>query len=181
MNNTEINTGLRLAPKISDKIVDQLYASANIMALERGWHGFTTNNVSVTLEEMKKADVKLSPGPVARYTLTFASGRVYEIVPQGRHTAPTMAERGLKTREEYSWRYDIRDRVDAALLVSTSVDDFIGCVDRYGIDVSQNKAGQFKFSMRGGENKSKTVSGKTLGKRYDRPSIVSKLEEDAAV
>ncbi len=81
MNNTEINTGLRLAPKISDKIVDQLYASANIMALERGWHGFTTNNVSMTLEEMKKADVKLSPGPVARYTLTFAFGRVYEIIP----------------------------------------------------------------------------------------------------
>ena len=225
VNNTEINTGLRLAPKISDKIVDQLYASVNIMALERGWHGFTTNNVSMTLEEMKEVgakpsttkfkreewdlgdfedagrylgrdeagndislhlagdydDVKLSPGPVARYTLTFASGRVYEIVPQGRHTAPTMAERGLKSRGEYSWKYDIRDRVDAALLVSTSVDDFIGCMDRYGIDVSQNKAGQFKFSMRGEENKSKTVLGKTLGKRYDRPSIVSKLEENAAV
>lgn len=181
VNNTEINTGLRLAPKISDKIVDQLYASVNIMALERGWHGFTTNNVSMTLEEMKKADVKLSPGPVARYTLTFASGRVYEIVPQGRHAAPTMAERGLKSRGGYSWKYDIRDRVDAALLVSTSVDDFIGCMDRYGIDVSQNKAGQFKFSMRGEENKSKTVLGKTLGKRYDRPSIVSKLEENAAV
>lgn len=225
VNNTEINTGLRLAPKISDKIVDQLYASVNIMALERGWHGFTTNNVSMTLEEMKEVgakpsttkfkredwgigdfedagryfgrdeagndislhlagdydDVKLSPGPVARYTLTFASDRVYEFVPQGRHTSPTMAERGLKSREGYSWKYDIRDRVDAALLVSTSVDDFIGCMDRYGIDVSQNKAGQFKFSMRGGENKSKMVSGKTLGKRYDRPSIVSKLEEDAAV
>lgn len=224
VNNTEINTGRRLAPKISDKIVDQLYASVNIMALERGWHGFATNNVSMTLEEMKAVGatpsttkfkrrdwslddfsdagrylgrdvagndislhlagdydgVKLSPGPVSRYTLEFASGRVYEIVPQGSHTGPTMAERGLRARGEYSWKYDIRDRVDAALLVSTSVDDFISCMDRYGIDVTQNKAGQFKFCMRGEGNKAKTVLGKTLGKRYDRPSIVARLEENAA-
>lgn len=239
INNTELKTGRRLAPKINKKISNMMYDKVNTLALDRGWHGFTTDGVSMTLDEMKAVGakpssdergqraynredfiaagyylgkdeigndislnlasqyegVKMTPGPVARYTLEFASGAVYKIIPVGdqkiqdasggaaknKSVNPTMAERGVKSRGAYSWKYDIRGRIDAALVATTSVDDFIAFMDRLDIDVVENKAGQFKFCMRGEDNKAKTVLGKTLGKRYERAAIESELEKNAAV
>ena len=219
VNNTELDTGNRIAAKRTKSFVGEMYKSLNIRALERGWRGFTTDNRSMTLAEMAECGATPSttkweyrewtPEEIAargaylgrgaageevrsyfaserdadpaegRIVLEFASGAVYRIAPDGAHTNPTMAERRISERGEYSWKFDIRDRVSAALAVSTSYDDFRECLDRFDVDLVENKSGEPKYCLRGEGNASKTVLGKTLGKRYARDSVMARLAENA--
>ena len=72
VNNPDLETGLRLSPKLTPKFVNDFATDANSRALDLGWHGFAQNGVSMTLEQMKAAGLSRSRGRYA--ALAMAEG-----------------------------------------------------------------------------------------------------------
>lgn len=52
VNNTDLNDGKRIAPKLSRRIINDMYFEINKAALAAGYHGFATNGQSYTQREM---------------------------------------------------------------------------------------------------------------------------------
>lgn len=52
VNNTDLNDGKRIAPKLSRRIINDMYFEINKAALAAGYHGFATNGKSYTQREM---------------------------------------------------------------------------------------------------------------------------------
>lgn len=286
INNTELETGLRLSPKLTPKVVNEFAADVNARALERGWHGFAENGVSMTLAKMRernlspskgrrnarlmaegitapaiegeeeyvfaddsndarrrgaegaessrdpvidvetaqdsdraRADAPDEPGagpqnekiegsrashgegraikkPVSRrraardgtdgeipsymaggrqkVLLRFADGteHVFEFTRQ--MTREDIPERRLRERQGYSWKQDIRDRVDVARRLAGSMQDFRQICGMLEVDITYSKSGEIKFSHPSAPD-SRIVKGSTLGKDYSTSALISAI------
>ena len=88
-----------------------------------------------------------------------------------------MAERAHRAREGWSWKEDIRDRVDMALRVFVDVGDLEALLKVAGVDVSYAADGEIKFRQRGS---GMSVRGGTLDAPYTLESIGGRLAARAA-
>lgn len=104
-------------------------------------------------------------------------GRVLRlVVPHGFGDSETMAERQIETREGWSWKDDIRDRVDVAVRISKGPADFASKLGELGIKVNYNRDGDLIYHHPS-DPTSRKVKGSTLGKKYAAVSIEQAIAE----
>lgn len=110
-------------------------------------------------------------------TMRTDDGRVMRlIVPHGFGDSETMAERQIETREGWSWKDDIRDRVDVAMRISKGPADFASKLGELGIKVNYNHEGDLIYHHPS-DPASRKVKGSTLGKQYAATSIEQVIAE----
>lgn len=110
-------------------------------------------------------------------TMRTEDGRVLRlVVPHGFGDSETMAERQIETREGWSWKNDIRDRVDIALRISKGPADFATKLNVLGIQVNYNREGDIVYHHPS-DPSSRKVKGATLGRRYAAESIEQTMAE----
>lgn len=104
-------------------------------------------------------------------TMRTEDGRVLRlVVPRGYGDSDTMAERQIENREGWSWKDDIRDRVDVAMRISMSPADFASKLGELGVQVNYNREGDIVYHHPSNPS-SRKVKGATLGRRYAAESI----------
>ena len=110
-------------------------------------------------------------------TMRTEDGRVLRlVVPHGFGDSETMAERQIETREGWSWKDDIRDRVDVAVRISKGPADFASKLGELGIKVNYNRDGDLIYHHPS-DPASRKVKGSTLGKQYTATSIEQVIAE----
>ena len=110
-------------------------------------------------------------------TMRTEDGRVMRlVVPHGFGDSETMAERQIETREGWSWKDDIRDRVDVAVRISKGPADFASKLGELGIKVNYNREGDLVYHHPS-DPASRKVKGSTLGKQYAATSIEQVIAE----
>lgn len=110
-------------------------------------------------------------------TMRTDNGRVMRlVVPHGFGDSETMAERQIETREGWSWKDDIRDRVDVAVRISKGPADFASKLGELGIKVNYNRDGDLIYHHPS-DPASRKVKGSTLGKQYAATSIEQVIAE----
>lgn len=110
-------------------------------------------------------------------TMRTDDGRVMRlVVPHGFGDSETMAERQIETREGWSWKDDIRDRVDVAMRISKGPADFASKLSELGIKVNYNREGDLIYHHPS-DPASRKVKGSTLGKQYAATSIEQVIAE----
>ena len=113
-------------------------------------------------------------------TMRTEDGRAMRlVVPRGFGDSDTMAERQIGTREGWSWKDDIRDRVDVAMRVSKGPVDFASKLGELGIKVNYNREGDLVYHHPS-DPTSRKVKGSTLGKQYSATSIEQTMAEKYA-
>lgn len=113
-------------------------------------------------------------------TMRTEDGRVMRlVVPHGFGDSDTMAERQIENREGWSWKDDIRDRVDIAIRISKGPADFASKLAELGITVNYNRNGDIVYHHPS-DPVSRKVKGSTLGKRYAAESIEQSMAEKYA-
>lgn len=101
------------------------------------------------------------------------------VVPRGFGDSDTMAERQIERREGWSWKDDIRDRVDVAVRISKGPADFAAKLAELGITVNYNRNGDFVYHHPS-DPETRKVKGSTLGRRYAAQSIEQSMAEKYA-
>lgn len=110
-------------------------------------------------------------------TMRTDDGRVMElIVPHGFGDSDTTAERQFKDREGWSWKNDIRDRIDVAVRVSTGPDDFAKRLHEMGVTTSYNRDGELVYHHPS-DPASRKVKDRTLGDEYTSSAITQAMAE----
>lgn len=110
-------------------------------------------------------------------TMRTEDGRVLRlVVPHGFGDSETMAERQIETLEGWSWKDDIRDRVDVAVRISKGPADFASKLSELGIKVNYNRDGDLIYHHPS-DPASRKVKGSTLGKQYAATSIEQVIAE----
>lgn len=110
-------------------------------------------------------------------TMRTDDGRVMRlVVPHGFGDSETVAERQIETREGWSWKDDIRDRVDVAMRISKGPADFASKLGELGIKVNYNREGDLIYHHPS-DPASRKVKGSTLGKQYAATSIEQVIAE----
>lgn len=89
----------------------------------------------------------------------------------------TMAERQLKTKNEYVWKDDLRGRIDKTMNDATisSYKDFSECLAKSGIIV-HDRDKNFSYEFLDAQKKHRRARGKTLGTDYEKETILDELE-----
>lgn len=110
-------------------------------------------------------------------TMRTDDGRVMRlVVPRGFGDSETMAERQIENREGWSWKDDIRDRVDIAMRISKGPVDFATKLNELGIKLNYNRDGDIVYHHPS-DPASRKVKGATLGNRYTAESIEQTMAE----
>lgn len=110
-------------------------------------------------------------------TMRIDDGRTMRlIVPRGFGGSDTMAERQIEAREGWSWKDDIRDRVDVAMRISKSPADFASKLNELGIKINYNRDGDIVYHHPS-DPAARKVKGSTLGRRYAAESIEQTMAE----
>lgn len=136
----------------------------------------------VAAKPQSKSDKIESNGSAESVGLSYTTmrtddGRVMRlVVPHGFGDSETMAERQIENREGWSWKDDIRDRVDIALRISKGPIDFATKLNELGIQVNYNREGDIVYHHPS-DPSSRKVKGATLGRRYAAESIEQTMAE----
>lgn len=110
-------------------------------------------------------------------TMRTDDGRAMRlVVPRGFGDSDTMAERQTEQREGWSWKDDIRDRVDIAMRISKGPTDFASKLGELGIQINYNRNGDIVYHHPS-DPASRKVKGSTLGKRYAATAIEQTMAE----
>lgn len=89
----------------------------------------------------------------------------------------TMAERQLKTKNEYVWKDDLRGRIDKIMndATTSSYKGFSERLAHSGIIV-HDRGKNFSYEFLDAKNKHRRARGKTLGTDYEKETILDELE-----
>lgn len=127
-----------------------------------------------------KADNQTKIAAVHGFTYTTMrtdDGRVMKlIVPRGFGRSDTTAERQFEDREGWSWKNDIRDRVDVALRVSNGPNDFAKKLSEMGVTLSYNRDGELVYHH-SSDPTARKVKDRTLGDEYTSSAIAQAMAE----
>lgn len=111
------------------------------------------------------------PASLSYTTMRTEDGRVMRlVVPRGFGDSDTMAERQIEQREGWSWKDDIRDRVDIAMRISKGPADYASKLSELGIKINYNRDGDIVYHHPS-DPASRKVKGSTLGNQYAAESI----------
>ena len=124
-----------------------------------------------------KPTVKVDKDGFAYTTLKFQNGKTMRmIVPRWEYRSQTMAERHAEAEQGWSWKGDIRDRVDVALRISQGSTDFAGKLAQLGVTVNYNRQGELVYHH-AADPDARKVKGITLGPAYTAEAVEQVLSE----
>lgn len=127
-----------------------------------------------------KPAVKLDKDGNAYTTLKFSNGKTMRmIVPRWEYKSQTMAERHAEAEQGWSWKGDIKDRVDVALRVAQGPADFAGKLAQLGVTVNYNRQGEVVYHH-AADPDARKVKGSTLGHAYTAKAVEDALSEKYA-
>lgn len=113
-------------------------------------------------------------------TIRFSDGRTTRmVVPRALSKRETMAERQAKSRDGWSWKDDVKDRVDIALRISEGPKDFSSKLSQMGVTVNYNRDDDLVYHHPSDPDARK-VKGSTLGHAYTADSVEQALAEKYA-
>ena len=116
----------------------------------------------------------------ATTTIRFDDGRTMQmIIPKALATSQTSAEMAVKEREGWSWKDDIKDRVDLAKRVAQSPEAFSKNLSDMGVTVNYNRQGDLVYHH-ASDPDARKVKGSTLGHGYSASDITQTLAMKAA-
>ena len=165
INNTNLATGKRLAPYLTNRKVREVYNGLQKIGKDLGLRGIAT-----TKDEFKKqyeSQQILRELEKEGQELTFKTNLVTS------KDYYSKSEQELLKREGYSWKEDIRARVKIARETSTTETEFIENVRKLGVKINAAKNGDYLFTHP--DKKSWKVRGKTLGQDYSRDNVLHYL------
>lgn len=170
VNNTNIETGRRLGPYLTKRRVLDLNRSAQEIALAHGLRAFDSDHVSKTAVEM--GDVE------AGRVRTRPQGRGPDVV---REPARAASERDMGWRGKRTWKQDIADVIEAALLVAGSEPEFVEACEAAGVRVTESTSKrmtgdrpEFVFhhpSESDGRHGARCVRGVKLARAWSRDEL----------
>lgn len=193
VNNTNIYTGKRLAPYLTNNKVKEISRVAQEMALERGFHYFDKDldhiDLGCDLKEVpvlsKDAILKLNNLSQEQLHLAavFApddlrSNTALEHGLIERKARLTKKELELQERGGWSWKQDLRDRIVVSISLSNNESDFILKCEDLGVAVQLAKNSDFLFIHPARETW--RVKGHNLGADYSRSAILRQMGIDAS-
>jgi|GEM_PF-2956715 len=150
-----------------DKLIPETFTDGDI-ASQQSKAGKTDSTASDKVSGLSYTTMRTEDGRVMRL-----------VVPHGFGDSDTMAERQIENREGWSWKDDIRDRVDIAMRISKGPVDFTSKLAELGIAVNYNRNGEIVYHHPS-DPVARKVKGATLGKRYAATSIEQAMAEKYA-
>lgn len=173
VNNVNLETGKRLAPYLTKAKVREISAGTQEMARERGMHYFRDADDPDTEEE--KIDLLFGEQAMERDTKSKAISSARDATEQKGYI--TRAERGLTERGVWSWKTDLRARVECARNLAVDERDFLNkCAD---LDLKVTRAANGDYLFTHPERDTWRARGNTLGAAYKRDAILRELVADA--
>lgn len=177
VNNTNLVTMRRFTTEFNKGRLARIDNLMQSIALEHGLRAFTSDQQSLTDEEMSRAGKNVSTkGGPDRHWRDHADGapvpprqRVPKrVVTQQRRRTTTSDH--MRQRQQWSWKEEMQDAMDVALRLTHSEQEYRQVLAQLGIRVTDNAARSdwlytcpIKPGMR--------VSGHTLGRQYERDQV----------
>lgn len=166
VNNTNLDTGKRLAPWLTASRVRTISRLAQDMAKERGWGAFEW-------EEMQE-ETKSLKGFSVEEKVKRKKTRGRGVTRQGDYY--TRSELGVLKDRGWSWKEDLRARIRIAKALSCTEREFIEALEELGVKLSRSRTGDYLYTYKGHE--SWCATGKTLGKQYMREVVLERMQEE---
>ena len=163
INNTNILTGKRLAPYLTNRKVREVYNGLQEIGANLGLRGIATTKDEFKQQYENQQTLREISKKELTYEKNFISSKDYY----------SKKEQKLLKREGYSWKEDIRARVKIARETSTTEMEFIENVRKLGVKINAAKNGDYLFTHP--DKKSWKVRGNTLGKDYSRNHVIHYL------
>lgn len=180
VNNTNLETGKRLAPFLTKKYVREMGSGLQEMAKERSFHNFVDkghadrgeaispngfHGVSFNDRDVMES-VALAPKS-DRDGIAFTNQRDYK----------SKVEREIIAEHNWSWKEDIRARVTSARNLAVDESDFIAKCEDMDLKVKRARNGDYLFVHP--EKDTWQCRGGTLGAAYRRDTVIRELQADA--
>ena len=116
----------------------------------------------------------------ATTTIRFDDGRTMQmVIPKALATSKTSAEMAVREREGWSWKDDIKDRVDLAKRVAQSPEAFSKNLSDMGVTVNYNRQGDLVYHH-DSDPQARKVNGSTLGRGFSGNDVFNALAMKAA-
>ena len=180
VNNTDIETGKRLAPWLTNKKVKEIRSLCERMAKERGWSNFLES------DDLDSSQVERD---MAGKLALEQSGPSFDGITEGNKKTPkkpfvtdresyyTKTEREILEAGGWSWKEDIRARVRIARELSTTEEGFLRALNILDVDVSTTDRGDYRYAHP--ENPAKwQINGYRLGQGFSRNGVRSLLADE---
>lgn len=191
VNNTNIYTGKRLAPYLTNNKVKEISRVAQEMALERGFHYFDKDldhidigadpkEVAVLSHDARRELNSKIYDKEADLVSAFASDDNIDtsLLTYSRKPRLTKKELELQERGGWSWKQDLRDRIVVSISLSNNESDFILKCEDLGVAVQLAKNSDFLFIHPARETW--RVKGHNLGADYSRSAILRQMGIDVS-
>lgn len=167
VNNTNLDTGKRLAPWLTASRVQTISRLAQDMAKERGWRAFEWDE---TQEEDFKSLKGFSVEGKAKRKRTRRRG----VTRQGNYY--TRSELGVLKDRGWSWKEDLRARIRIAKALSCTEREFMGTLEELGVKLRRSRTGDYLYAHK--DHESWCAAGETLGKQYMRAVVLERMQEE---
>lgn len=169
VNNTNLDTGRRLAPYLTASKVREISKLAQDMARERGWHAFEPQETSEERE--------------AEFRGFSLDGRTKGDAKQLRHPWHTrQGARYSKTEREilasggWSWKEDLRCRIRIAKELSCTEGEFSRALTMMGVKIERSAKGDYLYTHP--ERETWKATGMKLGRAFSRDGVRSALADE---
>lgn len=196
VNNTDLETGRRLAPRLTLRAVQAFRKDVNDSALAHGFSAFASDGASHSAEEFAELGLETAPtramkeislrfpeisdaidGEQPKDVGTPAKSAVEASVRTVRERRPVRktprGETRKRTRDGWSWKGEIEERVSFALKISRNRSDFTRVLTELGVKMERASKGGIMFVHPDGGKKK--VRGRTLGYRFTDEGIAATL------
>jgi hypothetical protein len=90
-----------------------------------------------------------------------------------------VSEQGICHAKNYSWKADIRTRVECAYQFAHSTESYLEACRMLGITVTRSAKGDFKYALQ--ERPTRCINGNTLGANHTFSGITKRYAFDASV
>ena len=86
----------------------------------------------------------------------------------------TQAEKHIELKGGISWKQELREVLDLAMMKTSSLEEFESYINKYGVTITKNTGNTISFKH---PMKNKSIRGIRLGQKYMRKEILYELEK----
>jgi len=176
VNNTDLETGRRLAPKLTPSFERSIWRDVETMARGRGWRSFLPSD-----QAQKDEPTARKLRPLEKDDSGLWRGAMEKEAIRERRNARNLrdvAVKGIDESGRWSWVEDVRGRIAVARALSRTEVEFLRECDALGLDVSENAAHDYTYTHPSAATR--RVTGKHLGSDWTRAAIGRRMAYDSA-
>lgn len=95
-------------------------------------------------------------------------GLLYSYIPEKRKVKEyyRSEEIQIEKRGGKSWKKELREKINSAAERSENLESFINCLKKYGIEIKEDKKGEFRYLLQGETIEEKGCPARRLGENY---------------